>query len=108
MKIKFTSEWSDDLIWCPSQLRRDFIFTYKKREVELQLYCRWRHEDPWQFCILSPDPDVRMYRQFDTGMSEKDTIQCIHSEAEYRLNKYLKKHSKELYLEVMINKLEKI
>ena len=35
--------WIEDLKWCPSQIYYNFV----EKGVPIQLYLRWRHQDPW-------------------------------------------------------------
>jgi len=40
--------WEEDLIMCPSQLRREI----KRKDMTIEFYCRWRWDDPWTFKII--------------------------------------------------------
>jgi len=101
MEINWTSDWRDSLIWCPSQLERDF----KYNDKTLTLYCRWRHSDPWTFDIFEMIPtkrfmDVKSYESMTprnwinlgSGMSENDDIEDVHKYAEKLLMEWMKKH----------------
>ena len=39
--------WDIDLIWCPSQIYKTFMFNDK----EYKIYLRWRFDDPWEMRI---------------------------------------------------------
>jgi len=39
--------WDIDLIWCPSQIYKTFMFNDK----EYKIYLRWRFDDPWEIRI---------------------------------------------------------
>ena len=50
--------WQEDLIWCPSQLYKDFTITQDWRTwVRGYAYCRWRHADPWTVSFGSEEED---------------------------------------------------
>lgn len=40
--------WVESMLWCPSQVSREFQIGDKKFE----LYLRWRHSDPWQCALI--------------------------------------------------------
>jgi hypothetical protein len=42
-------KWDEHLYWCPTQLYR----TVYVKGFKFTLYLRWRHDDPFQFHILS-------------------------------------------------------
>ena len=52
--------WTRDLIWCPSQLEKDY--TYGKYTVTA--YARWRWSDPWtgNFIVVNNDNTKSTYR----------------------------------------------
>jgi len=87
LEIKYVSEWEDDLNWAPAQLTREFIDpkTGKKNE----LYCRWRHHDPWKFSIIQ-EPG-RVFLGF--GLTQADKIKDVHTHAEKLLFNYYSEHS---------------
>jgi hypothetical protein len=47
------NEWTEHLMWCPSQLHKRFKYNGK----EYYLYLRWRYSDPWTFTIGHTDKD---------------------------------------------------
>jgi hypothetical protein len=85
-QIKWLAGWSDSLMWCPSQLTRAFKYDGK----DYELYCRWRHDDPWTFSYYEPGS-----KKFDTwinigeGLSEDTPIKEVHGFAEGLLTKEL-------------------
>ena len=85
---KFISKWRDSLIWCPSQLYRDFILRYQVGDLKpgiYTLYCRWRHEDPWTFDLFNVD--VWIY--LGSGLDRESKIKYVHTKAEHLLFDYL-------------------
>jgi len=90
VEIEYLSEWFDDLIWCPSQLTRKFKHP-KTGNVE-QVYCRWRHNDPWTFQIMSADPRVYL----GDGLTQEDDIEDVHKFAEKLLLEHYTAKNNEL------------
>ena len=84
MKIEYLTGWHDDLMWCPSQLTRKF--KNPKTGTTEELYCRWRHDDPWTFNIMSTDPWVNL----GYGLTQEDAIEDVHKFAEKLLLNYYK------------------
>lgn len=82
MEIVYLSEWFDSLLWCPSQLTRKFKDPNTGDEKEL--YCRWRHNDPWTFEIIQEDSWVSL----GGGLTQDDEIKDVHKFAERLLFKY--------------------
>ena len=41
-------EWFYELIWCPSQC----YYHLQHNGADYILYLRWRHENPWQACVV--------------------------------------------------------
>jgi hypothetical protein len=87
--LEFTSEWEDDLIWCPSQLTRTFLFP--ETGATMELYCRWRHQDPWTFAILFHGGRIRL----GEGLCQTDPIPKVYAYTEKLLQEYLLKVRKE-------------
>ena len=87
MGIEYLSEWHDDLIWCPSQLTRKFK-NPRTGTIE-EVYCRWRHQDPWTFEIISTDPWIYL----GSGLSQDNDIADVHKFAEKLLVDYYAKTS---------------
>lgn len=84
MNIKYLSEWENDLIWCPSQLTRKFKDPNTGKVLEL--YCRWRHCDPWSFSIISSTEWIDL----DFALTEYTPIPEVHVYAENLLLSYYK------------------
>jgi len=84
--IGFISEWEDDLIWCPSQLERQFTNPITKKINTL--YCRWRHSDPWSFSFYQLKPYFTV--ELGEGLSEYSSIKDIHTFAEKLLLEYFR------------------
>ena len=85
---KFTSKWRDSLMWCPSQLYRDFILRYPVSGLKpgiYTLYCRWRWENPWTFDLFNND--VWIY--LGSGLDRESQIKDVHQKAEQMLFDYL-------------------
>ena len=82
MEIEYLTNWFDSLIWCPSQLTRKF--KHPKTGITEQIYCRWRHCDPWTFYIMSTDPWIYL----GSGLTQEDTISNVHKFAEKLLINY--------------------
>ena len=76
LPIIWTSNWHDDLIWCPSQLYRSF----HTDKGELTLYCRWRHSDPWTYDVYSKPGEF--WLDIGEGLSQRDLISRVHKYAE--------------------------
>jgi len=85
-EIKFTGEWDNDLSWCPSQLTRPFEY----KGVKYELYCRWRHDDPWTFAYYKTNKDLwpgaDSWVSIGSGLSEDDEISDVHECAEKLLH----------------------
>lgn len=98
IQINWKSKWHDSLIWCPSQLTREFEWKGKV----YTLYCRWRHQNPWSFSIYEKVPTTtvmhgKIYDAYNYenwvnigwGMTEEDDIDDVHKYAEELLEKFL-------------------
>lgn len=85
-KIKWLGNWDDELIWCPSQLRRKF----KLDNRVYVLYCRWRWDDPWTFSFYSDNGNHREWVDIGEGLVMKDSVDDIHKYAENLLMTFLK------------------
>ena len=81
-EIQWLSDWRDDLMWCPSQLYREF----KRNGKEWTLYCRWRYEDPWTFNIY---PEEGNWEFIGNGLTQDDPIEKVHEFAEKLLGDHL-------------------
>ncbi len=87
--IEWVGGWADDLIWCPSQLTREF----KLDGSVYELYCRWRWDDPWTFSFYKTAEfikDFSDWTEIGRGFTNKDPIEEIHNHAEKLLINYLK------------------
>jgi hypothetical protein len=63
---KFTG-WNEDLIWCPTQIRK-----IKKTPFGTYLlYLRWRWNDPFSFSIINEDRD-----EWSTDLFLENNIYC--------------------------------
>ncbi len=89
IRILWTAEWSNDLNGCPSQLCRKFINPFTGEEDEL--YCRWRHNNPWTFEIIPQSGDFIF---LGTGFTEQEMVEQLHEYAEFLLREYLKNPEK--------------
>ncbi len=100
MKIEYLSEWFDSLIWCPSQLTRKF----KNPETGTteEVYCRWRHCNPWTFEIVRVDSWVPLgsgltivrvdsWVPLGSGLTQEDNVEDVHKFAEKLLIDYYTK-----------------
>lgn len=92
-RIEFLGNWRNDLIWCPSQLYRKFVCPLDGREKEL--YCRWRHQDPWTISIFERrhernlnEPHFDSWVDLGSGLSQHDEIEIVHKLAEFLLHRH--------------------
>lgn len=100
LRIKFTGKWLDTLIWCPSQLEREFKANKSKgvlkKHTRYDLYCRWRYEDPWTFSIIYPDPEdftKNKLIRIGEGLTKETPIEEVHKFAENLLIQFYTKTS---------------
>ncbi len=55
----FFGGWERDLIWCPSQIRKKI----KSPKGNLELYMRWRWDDPWSAHFIFTIDDETYWSQ---------------------------------------------
>lgn len=75
--IKINGNWSNDLIWCPSQL----FLNIEVDDEAYQIYCRWRHEDPWTISLIRVRDDVRHRFDEDDSLTQETPIPDVHYKA---------------------------
>jgi hypothetical protein len=90
-KFATSSDWSDDLIWCPSQCTKKI--SYKNRHFII--YLRWRHSDPWTADLIECKTDGRYnydnakWIQLPVKYWTDEQLPQIKEDAEYLVKKWL-------------------
>ena len=96
--MKYIGEWDRDLSWCPTQLTRKV----QVGEFTCELYCRWRHQDPFtiQLDVLNPKNHSETIAHISLGsISDCDSdemIPTVEKTAEDLLAKWVNDNEKDL------------
>jgi hypothetical protein len=90
-KFATSSDWNDDLIWCPSQCIKKI--SYKKRHFVI--YLRWRHSDPWTADLIECKTDGKYnydnakWIQLPVKFWTDEQLSEIKEDAEYLVKQWL-------------------
>lgn len=88
--IHVLGEWSEDLIWCPSQC----YLKIKHEGKPFEIYLRWRWDDPWTCRLLKDDDFIgeELFSLFQKSWSQDDDLKVIEASAIECVQKYLSLH----------------
>ena len=85
---KFINNWSEDLIWCPSQINSN-EFVYNNNVY--YIYLRWRHENPWTADLIQIKEDD--WTSIDIPFFKDDEYIELEKYIESNIEKILEKMS---------------
>jgi hypothetical protein len=78
--------WDIDLIWCPSQIYKTFMFNDK----EYKIYLRWRFDDPWEIRIDGKWLDMLIVKEY-TAEEYQELMNFIDNNIEEIIKEYKEK-----------------
>ena len=58
--FRTTSNWLDELIWCPSQC----FLNFRIKDNHYILYLRWRWDDPWRAEVIVTDETYKLNNDY--------------------------------------------
>jgi hypothetical protein len=89
--------WNESLIWCPSQLTRNFEFS---DGTKAQAYLRWRWDDPWTASVI---PVTQNVSEFWVDLNIPGFKDTELKDAEKWFEEYLPKYEERILESVKAN-----